>query len=211
MLSEIQAQNYELIRDAIGRVLTAEFANQSNLIDLWNEANENEDGFVRKQIINPTVYLERFDAFDYTEGDCINIVYAESQLDFEHTAVTDDFDNKFIVEIYSPNKTSSESGTSIGAKKVAKIAGMIRAILKSQDYAYLDFTDKFIQHVKVQSIVRTQPREGMDAENIISGIVEVHYTAEETTELATGVIAGTLETIVKLHETDKGYKFIIEN
>lgn len=197
MLSNlIQTQNFELIRDAIGRVLTAEFANQVNL------------GLT----INPLIFKERGDNFDVSECDCINIVYAESQLDFEHTSVSDDYDNKFIIEIYCSGATTSEkSGTQIAAERVAKIGGIVRAILKSQDYAYLDFEDKFIQHVKVQSIVRTQPREGMDSENIVTGIVEVHYTAEETVELRDGETAGTLETSVKIINTEKGYQFIIEN
>lgn len=194
--SLIQKQNFELIGDAIGRVLTAEFANQVNL----------------GCTVNPTIFKDRGDNFDVSEGDCINVVYAESQLDFEHTSITDDYDNKYIIEIYCSGKTTStKSGTQIAAERVAKIGGIVRTILKSQDYAYLDFEDKFIQHVKVQSIVRTQPREGMDSENIATGIVEVHYTAEETVELKFGETVGTLETNVKISDTEKGYQFIIEN
>ena len=60
-------------------------------------------------------------------------------------------------------------------------------------------------------MVRTQPRQADDAENTLSGVLEVHYLAEETTELNQGVLEAELDTVVNISDTDKGYIFKLIN
>jgi len=199
MLSSIiPSGRFELIRDAIGRVLTAELANQKSLAG--------SDG------ISINIYLERMCPIDKEELPLINIVYADTEFPEEPTCMTSLGDNKYLVECY----TNSESdpvgdGDKKAAVKLAKIMGMIRAILMNNRYLYLDFSEKFIQTRKVKGITRTQPRIANDALNTISGTIEVHYLAEEVTELETGTPEAYLDTVVKLSDTDKGYKYVIEN
>lgn len=202
----ISTQNFELIRDAIGRVLTAELANQKALITAYNA---NPLNTVKKEVLNISVFKERYEPIDFNEGDCINIVYAESQIDAEQTSISDNFENKYMIEIYCNAKTTpTKQGLSTAAERVAKIGGILRAILKNQKYRYLDFNTRFIQHIKVQAITRTQPRERLEAENVVTGVVDLRIFAEETTELITGIMEGTLSTFVKLHETEKGFVYI---
>lgn len=194
----IPSQNFELIRDAIGRVLTAEFDNQKNLAG--------DKG------ISINIFLERTCPLDKEELPAINIIYAESQPTDETTSFSSLLDNKYLIEVYSNGSSNdTETGDKKAAVLLAKIMGMVRAILMNKQYLYLDFTDKFIQTRKIKDIVRTQPRIANDALNTISGTIEAHYYAEETTELQTGVVEQLLDTVVKLSDTDKGYKFEIIN
>ncbi|MBP1638974.1 MAG: hypothetical protein H6Q17_557 [Bacteroidetes bacterium] len=203
MLSQIAERNFELIRKAIGRVLTAEFANQYTL----NEAASSGTG------ISVSVTMEQSAPIDKEDLPQVNIVWAESQKEDDPTAFSSIYDNKFLVEIYTSGVSGSDDrGDKLAAYNLSRIAGMIDYILKNPIYAYLDFTDKtFIRTRHIQQMVRTQPRQTDSAENILSGVIEVHYIAEETTELQTGKVEALLDTVVKIAETEKGYKFQIVN
>ncbi len=199
MLSNIiPSQRFELIRDAIGRVLTAELANQKSL--------QGGEG------IDINIYLERTCPIDKSELPLINIVYADTEFPEEPTSTTSLGDNKYLLECYASSESdSSGDGDKKAAVKLARIMGMIRAILMNSRYLYLDFAEKFIQNRKIRNITRTQPRIVNDALNTISGAIEVHYRAEEDTELQAGTVEALLSTVVKLSDTEKGYKYVIEN
>jgi hypothetical protein len=199
MLSSIiPSGRFEMIRDAIGRVLTAELANQKTLAS--------EDA------VDIAVFLERTCPIDKEELPLINIVYADTEFPEEPTCMTSLGDNKYLVECYVNSESDPMGdGDKKAAVKLAKIMGMIRTILMNNRYLYLDFSEKFIQTRKIRTITRTQPRMANDALNTISGVIEVHYLAEEVTELETGTPVAYLDTVVKLSDTDKGYKYVIEN
>ena len=191
----IQPQNFENIRDAIGRLLTVEFANQGMLVGGTD--------------YNLTVWSERTNPIDKSELPLINIIYVESINQEENTSFTSVFDNKYFVEIYTNGESdSNDTGDYKSAILNTKLMGMIRSILMNNENRNLDFTDHFIQSRKIQSMTRTQPRIQNDSLNTISGTLEVHYIAEETTELKEGFVEALLTTVVKIDNTEKGYKFI---
>jgi len=142
----------------------------------------------------------------------INIVYSDSEQQVESTSFTSVFDNKFIIEIYCNAETSENAkGDTIASLQVAKILGLVRSILMNNTNLHLDFVNcKFIQKRFIKSLTRTQPRIANDALNTISGVVEIHYFAEETTETQNGTLEMTLSTVVHLGETTNGYQFIIQ-
>lgn len=194
--AKIPSQRFELIRDAIGRVLTAEFVNQLAL-----------GGGVE----NLSIFSERSQPLDSAELPAINIILSNVDFPEELNAYNSLGDDSFLIEIYTNAETTEEQGGDVASGiLLAKIAGMVRAILMDNQYLRLDFTDKFIQTRKVKSFTRTQPRIALDVNNTISGIVQVHYYSEETTEVQTGVVEQLLSTVVKLENTQKGYKFIIQ-
>lgn len=174
----------------------AEFANQGILVGGFD--------------YGLNIFIERTAPIDKEDLPVINIVYAESIDVDENTSYTSVFDNKYLIEIYS-NATADENspGDLKSALLNSHLMGMVRAILMNQQNLYLDFTDKFIQSRKVQTMTRTQPRIATDSLNTISGTLEVHYIAEETTELQEGYLEALLSTVVKIENTEKGYKFII--
>jgi hypothetical protein len=178
--------------------LTAELANQKTL------AGENG--------INITVFLERTCPIDKQELPVINIVYADTQFSDLSTPFTCPGDNKYLIECYVNSASDSSSdGDKKAAIKLARIMGMVRAILMDKRYLYIDFSGRFIQARSIKSITRTQPRIANDVMNTISGTIEAHYTAEEVTELEEGMPEAFLDTTVKLFNTDKGYKYVITN
>lgn len=194
--AKIPAQRFELIRDAIGRVLTAEFANQSIL-------GGGVDGL--------SIFVERSQPLDSSELPAINIICSNVDFTEELNSYNSLGDDRFLIEIYTnAESTEEQGGDVISGILLSKIAGIVRAILMNQQYLRLDFTDKFIQTRKIRSFTRTQPRIALDVNNTISGIVEIHYFSEETTEIQTGVVEQLLSTVVKLENTEKGYKFIIQ-
>lgn len=194
----ITSQSFELIRDAIPRVLTLELANQDDLLDA--------DDLPK---LNIGIWFERFIPFDKSELPAINIVYSDSEQISENTSFTSVFDNKYLIEVYV-NSPSDEinAGDIKSSILLSKIMGLVRSILMNNIYLYLDFTDKFIQTRYVKTITRTQPRIADDAMNTISGAVEIHYNAEENTETQNGIVGTLFSTVVKIEETEKGYKFI---
>ena len=195
LTNKIPHQRFELIRNAIGCVLTAEFANQKILDSDLPTIN---------------IFLERTQPLDKEELPAINIVYAESSQEVENTSFTTLFDNKYLIEVYTNGEEDENiTGDQKAALLLAKIMGMCRAILMNNQNLYLDFTHKFIQTRKVLSITRTQPRIVTDAYNSISGTLDMHYFAEETTELKEFEVEALLTTVVKLENTEKGYQFII--
>jgi hypothetical protein len=194
--AKIPSQRFELIRDAIGRVLTAEFVNQLAL-----------GGGVE----NLSIFSERSQPLDSAELPAINIILSNVDFPEELNAYNSLGDDSFLIEIYTNAETTEEQGGDVASGiLLARIAGMVRAILMDNQYLRLDFTDKFIQTRKVKSFIRTQPRIALDVNNTISGIVQVHYYSEETTEVQTGVVEQLLSTVIKLENTQKGYKFIIQ-
>lgn len=206
--SIIPTQNFELIRDAIGRVLTLEFANQYNLVKAYNEAHEDDAEPVCIEPICPTIWLERVCPFDKEELPAINIVYADTDFTDETTAYTSRGDNKYYIELYTnAPSTIGMDGDKAAAIQLAKLAGMVRAILMDNKNRNLDFINDPIHSRYVKTITRTQPRISNDAENTISGIVEAHYIGEESTETEPGIVVAESSTAVKLSETDKGYKY----
>lgn len=193
----IPSQRFELIRDAIGRVITAELANQISLGNTIDSIN---------------VFVERSTPFDSSELPAINIVCSEVQFTEELNSFNSLADCTYWIEIYTYGISNpTEDGDIKAGFSLAKIAGIIRATLMNHKNLYLDFTDKFIQTRKIRSFVRTNPKTGQEQMNILTGIVEAHYYTEETTETYTGTVEALLDTTVKLSETDKGYKFIIQN
>jgi hypothetical protein len=195
MLTLISNRNFELIRDAIGRVLTAEFANQVSLgLDF-----------------NVSIFSERYEPIDANEGNVINVFFSGNQIQEKQSYGVDLFDNKFIIEIYTNDSTDeNDLGSKKAAERLSRIFGIIWAILRDPQYNYLDFTDKtFIQHRYIQSMDRTMPKIANEACNVITGIIEVHYLAGEFTQETEGNLETYLLTQVKIAETEKGYQYVI--
>lgn len=210
--SIIQSQRFELIRDAIGRVLTAEFANQELLINAYNDEHYSDDGFTCLEVVKPDIWLERSAPFDKEELPAINIFYSDTDFVEETSAFSSRGDDKYIIEIYTNAPSMMNNpGDKQSALLLAKIAGMVRSILMDSKNRHLDFLDYPIVSRNIKSIARTNPRIANDAENTISGIVEAHYFCEEVTETELGTLETTLSTTVKLSDTDKGYKFELIN
>jgi hypothetical protein len=191
-------------------VLTVELANQDALALAYNEDHASDSDFTALEIIGAKLFVNRENTVDKSELPVINIITPEINYSDENTAFTSVGDNKYYIEIYTGVESNeTESGDVASSRLLERIVGMIRSILMNNQWQSLDFSERFIKRRWVASYTRTRPRIAADAENIISGVIEIHYEAEETTELTTGVVERLLTTVVKLSNTEKGYQFII--
>lgn len=196
--TEIQSQNFELVTDRICEILTDELAEQFNL--------------TANSLFQAVVWKERFIAFDKTELPAINVFYENSDFD-RNTPETSAGNAKYAIEIVvSAKHTDSERGDIAASLKCQKLLGVLRYILKNPNYIRLGFdvADNFIYGTEVEEIRMQQPdnKEGM---NIIGGQLLFNVRLEESNGKITPVTAEGYATSVKLNNTEKGYKFEINN
>ena len=197
----LSKRNFEEIRDAIGRVLVSELNNQKNTL---------KNDFIPSDLI---VYGEAI-SLDVEELPAINIVWAQSDEISQQTAFETEFDHKFLIELYTKtqNVVPQLPEQQHSSWNLAKLAGICYSILMDNEYRHLDFEDKsLIKNRSCKSMVRTQPRITKDAENVASGLLEIHYISSEITQLGEGVLETNLSTVVKISDTEKGYKYEIQS
>lgn len=182
----IPTQNFEIIRDAIARVLAFELEDTCN-----------------------TIYTERIEPFDKTELPAVNVLWVQNQQVEEATAYTTRFDGTFIIECEVNSKGDHGVDQNLESSiNLTQLMGKVRAILMNHKYRFLDLGSG-IESRKINSMVRTKPKQ-QDTETTISGVLEYIARFTETTQLGEGIAIGDLVTTVKLYDTDKGYKYIIE-
>jgi hypothetical protein len=187
---QIPEQNFELIRTRIGEILTLELAAQTYAAGI-------------------TVWKERFVPFNANELPAINVRYNSSSYDNEHLTYSRG-DNEYHIDIHSKeNGTDALNGDFRSSIKVERLAGIIRYILSSSEYSCLGF-QSLIENRRVDSIdIGNIPTQ--DAMNTIVARVTFKVRAGESCNDLTPVNAEGYTTQVKLDDTDKGYRFVIDN
>lgn len=187
----IAPQKYELIRDRIGAILFAEFANQYTLSSGTTP--------------NPTFYCERIVQFDHTEAPSVNVTLQRA-----------DYDNRdrhqvngiylFTIDVYTAaHATNNVRGDYRGAVEMHRILGMIRAIFESPEYRELLYGFGNLCRTAIKSISIPDAPNNNESVFEATGRIEYEVTVHETVELQEGVPLELATTIVRLYNTDKGY------
>lgn len=187
----IPTQNFELVRDRIGQILSAEFANQYTL-------TTNED-------INVTVYNDRIVPFDKTDTPCINVVFDSGNYNakFENKA-----DGSYIYNIdvfCTAATTATETASRKANMQLQKILGMARTILSSSGYRTLEFPMPSLSHVSVRDIKIASLENKQDASTMVMGRLTFMVNCTESVALLSTVPLESSLTSVKLCDSDKGY------
>src|SRR6185437_13563890 len=189
----IPAQNFEIIRDRIGEILADEFANQFTL-------SGNPD-------INPTIFIERFVAFDKTEYPAINVSLLKGEYDNKDARQADGT-YVYIIDCYTSAKdTAGEQGDTQSIITLHKILGMCRAILENPGYRTLGYTPPFNCSVYISSIAILDAQNTPDATHSAQGRIEFVVRIPEYTALITPPLISAYRTVVKLYNTEKGYQW----
>lgn len=197
ILLEIPRQGFELIRDRIGIILADEIAGQFAI-----HADPER---------NPKVFVERLTAIDSGELPILNILYSGSNYG-GNTAIDSDGKNTYHIDLYANAKTKiAKKGDAEAMDRLGRNLGMIRAILESPHYVVLDFPRPFIMGTEVSSIKIQDPKDNKDAKNNVMGRLTFEVAASEKVELIQAIEAEGYDTQVKLHETDKGFVYVIDN
>lgn len=198
ILYEIPSQKFELILDRIGIILTEELARQFIIIP--------------NPLFQADVWKERFIAFDKTELPAINLFYENSEFN-ENTPITSKGEIKYNIElVVSAKHTDSERADTAASLKCHKLLGVIRYILENPNYLRLDFpvSPAFIAGTNVESIRMSEPSD-KDGIQSIGGQIVFNIRVEEYNGEIQPVTAEGYTTQVKLNNTEKGYKFEINN
>jgi len=193
----IPEQAFELIRDKIGLIIADELAAQFVL---------NPD-----PRIDAPVFIERIVPIDKSETPVINILYSRSNYD-NNTAIKSDGENTYNIDVYSKGKSKEgEQGDTLAMIALARLLGVIRAILESPHYLTLGFAPPFIKKTTVTGIQVADPRDNQDGANMMMGRLTFTVDAVDVTEQIQPVDAEGYDTQVKLSETDKGFVYISNN
>lgn len=184
----IPNQNYELIRDKIGEILTIELPVQGINFDVWQE---------------------RTVPFDLTELNAINVLFDNSSYDNQDVQSRRG-DNQYFIDILINAKhvgnTKEEKGDVIARKEAANIAGKVAYILLSQEYTYLNLPvgkvqNRFVQDINIGTL------SDQDSTHTIVARVTYKVKANEYVNNQQGIKATEIYSSVKLNETDKGFKY----
>lgn len=193
ILTPIQRQKYELIRDRIGEILADELIVQAII-----EYDDN---------LNVDVFVERFIPFDKSEVPCINILLARGLYDNKSVVKSDGTYTYNIDHYVSCKSTEGSRGDSAAARQLQKLMGVSRAILEDPQYNTLGFTKPYISHTEVREMNIGDPVNNQDGINMIMGRLTFVVRAPETVLALEPRLLDGYDTTVKLYNTDKGYLF----
>ncbi|PXX26277.1 hypothetical protein C7967_11539 [Thalassospira sp. 11-3] len=192
----IPQQGFELVGERIGAVLALELANQKALQSL-------PDGL--------EVFRERITPYDKSEDVMVNVLL--NNITFSNfTESNAEGGTVYYVDIYttgiaSPGKTGGQTAAAL----LQRYLGMARYILQSTKYKTLDFAPGTIAGTYVENIQIYDIEDNQDAANVKMGRLTFRVRIYEGQNLWEGVDMGPLATMVKLQETEKGYKYELNN
>ncbi len=191
ILTPIQPQAFELIRNRIGEILADELPVQAAI----EYAAE----------LRATVFLERFTPFDITDMPCVNVMLSRGGYD-NKAGVKRDGTYTYNIDCYMVSKTTTtERGDSKASVKLQKLMGVCGAILEDPHYVTLGFARPFISHTEVREINIAQPEKNQDGNNVIMGRVTFIVRVPENVSALLPKIMPGYDTVVKMGLTDKGY------
>lgn len=193
---KIGKQNFELIGVQLGAILTDEVKNQSVLHD--------------DSDLDASVWYERFVPLHHTEMPSVNVALARGSYAGQTVIQTD---GKYTYHIDVHTSSLAQDGKDadgIAMAKLQRLLGICRAIIEDPKYKTLGFAAPRIKSRHVTEIIIAEP-DADDTASCVRGRLLVVVEAPENHELLTPVLIGGNDTVVKLEETEKGYKYIFNN
>jgi len=193
--TKLLPRSYEAIRDQIAAIILVEMENQRLLY--------------RDDNLSVSVFCERFGSYDPAEGNVINVVLASGVFD-NHSIFTQRDELVYYIDVFT---SSSGSILAQGDNRVSvlnhRIVGMVNAIFNDQAYVRLGLANGIIESRRTTNISFSPYPEDNDFVKI--GRLTLTVTAHEDFRDGSGTMEAYLNTVVKLSETDKGFKFEIIN
>ena len=192
----IPEQGSEKVLNRLGAILFLEISNQITLQSI-------PDDFA--------LFIGRQEPYDKSEDVVVNV--RPSNVSFTgQTQEGVQGDNVYNIDIYAQGRsTQVVSGNTVSKDKMQRYLGFVRYILGSTNYKTLEFPYGLIGGVNVQS-VQHDLRYGEEDANFISfARFQVSVRINECQELWDVSPLEGVDTVVKLDETDKGFKIIFNN
>ncbi len=188
----IPTQQFELIHNRIGEILTEELERQSLLS---NDPTLKFD-----------IFKERDIPFSDSELPAMNIMFDESEYEMQtqvqHTGIY-----RYVIELTANGKSSDDVlGDTLTMNQVQRVLGICRAIIMNPKYTKLSLTPSLIQNRKVVGMRFGKPVR-QDSSHTILGRMVLQVTAVEDVQLNTANLIQGIDTTVFLYETEKGYQW----
>ena len=186
--SLIDEQNFELIRDRIGEILSDELNYQADYVKECDVA----------------VWRERDVPFSQGEPPAVNVSLFEGDPELQ-TLIKQDWDYKFYIDHTRQGKgTDDKLGDERAMVACQRVMGIIRSIMMNPKYITLGFEPGFIKHRRIGKIEFGKPVR-QDTSHTVLGRLTFCVKCIETTPLVTPRVAASFLTSVRLGLTDKGY------
>lgn len=192
----IPEQGSEKVLNRLGAILFLEISNQITLQSI-------PDDF--------SLFIGRQEPYDKSEDVVLNI--RPNNVSFSgQTQEGVQGDNVFNIDIYAQGRSTQViSGNTVSKDKMQRYLGFVRYILGSTKYKTLEFPYGLIGGVNVQS-VQHDLRYGEEDANFISfSRFQVSVRINECQELWDVSPLEGVDTVVKLDDTEKGFKIIFNN
>lgn len=200
----IPASNFETIRDAIASLLKIEMDNQAVLRGSGLPVVPNPD-------YTADFYTERFSPVDKGEGNVIIVSIAGGDLN-NRTPVSQVFGCSFNIDCFvSAKENSSNTGYYNSAVKIHRLAGLARHILQSPYYDRLGLSNGIVQMRSVSSILFAPVSDEQDSAFVRMGRIKLDVNVYESSNEQDVVTAAGYDTIIKIDETEKGFKLTYNN
>ena len=199
---KIEKKNFELIRDRIGSILTAEIANQATI-------QVNPQTIELLQSVK--VFGERFNPFDESELPAINVFTFSGQFDNKHQTNVDGLYRYFIDFIGGMAANQDGTGTPYSSFKMQRLIGIVHHILESNQWMTLGFdSPRIIHRTLVNSFQRTQEEHTQDSGNLLMYRMVFDVKSSECSIQNDSVPLNESVTDVRIDETDLGLQYIYQ-
>lgn len=187
---------YEVVRDRIAAILYDELANQFAIqYDEWLN--------VRR------VYLNRYVNFNESELNAINVGIGRVDLD-NHDVTQADGLGIYWIDVHVGAKSAPNvDGGSLAIQYMHNLVNVCRGILEHSEYKTLGFAPPFIMYRRVMQLLFNPP-ETKDNHSVCVGRLILHVKAPENNGVYIPNIIQGYETVVKMHESEKGYMYFGE-
>ena len=198
----IPEQMFEQIRDAIGSIMTSEFASQAGI---------QTDPEVVHILNNVVVFKERLAAIDSSDDFFVCPIMYAAGYDNQSQQVADGA-NTFFIDCYGRGKQNDGAPLEqVSAVRLQRLVGIIRYIFEHPLYRTLGFAPGRIMNSHITSIQRTQIEKQEDADNMAMYRITMVVNATECTDGETdGVPLARSTTTVLVNETDKGFIYQVD-
>jgi hypothetical protein len=193
---KIPVQSFEIIRDRIALIIAAELKNQ---YDLYG-------GF------NPSIWIERFIPFDFSELPAVNIVLDNLNLTNKNPGKCY-YDVRYNIQVSTKGEdVEGISGDVTSSIDCQKITGMIRYILENPNNLRLQFLSNpsIVSGNEISEILISKPEE-KDGNYVVVSQLGLKVKTEETNGEVSPVIGETYITTMKIEATNKGLKLVTNN
>lgn len=192
---QIGQSNFEIVRDQIGAILKVELDKQSELFT--------------NPLLTGDVYIDRIIPVDRCEGNVINVKI--NSMDFDNQ---NQFSQRNTVVYSIDVHTSAKDVDSMGSLSESimnRLVGLIRKIIQSPIYVKLALPAGIVQSRSIYKVMYAEPEKDQSTQSVRMSRILLRVEVHEESVSGQPVEAMNYLTVMKLEQTEKGYKFIYEN